>query len=47
MKYLAEGQLISKAANSTIELLNEVMNAEYITRNVGHVLNFPATGESV
>jgi len=41
MKYIAEGQLMTKAAAASQKLLGEVFPAEFVTRNVGHVINYP------
>jgi hypothetical protein len=47
MPYLSEGQLMTKAAMSTRLLLKEVFPDEYVTRNVGHLLNYPTDGDVV
>lgn len=44
MKYLAEGQLITKTAEASQALMKEVFPGEFIARNVGHVINFGNTG---
>jgi hypothetical protein len=38
---------MTKAANATRLLLAEVFPDEYVTRNVGHLLNYPTDGDVV